>query len=68
MRKSAHGLDAHYRFRIIVNAIQMCEIMEHLAQSLDYSNFKSMIDSLPDQREKLRAYHEVWATMAGLQH
>jgi hypothetical protein len=58
---------ADYRYRIIVGQQEVFEIMSHLAESLDYSNFKSMIGHSKGQREKLHAYHEVWSVMTGLQ-
>lgn len=56
-----------YRFRFLIGAEDLGRIMEHLGDSLDYSNFKSQVARNPDQRDKLGAYHQVWATMAGLQ-
>jgi len=58
---------ADYRYRVIVGRRQLIEIMAALALSLDYPNFKQQIASLPSQRPKLDAFHEVWAIMAGLQ-
>jgi len=58
---------ADYRYRIIVGQQEVFEIMSHLAESLDYDNFKSMIAGSDDQRGKLHAYHDVWHTMAKLQ-
>ena len=31
--------------------------------SLTYTNFKDHIHTLPDQKAKLTAYHDIWATM-----
>lgn len=58
---------ADYRYRIIAGQQEVFEIMSHLAESLDYDNFKSMIAETKDQRHKLHAYHDVWSIMAYLQ-
>ncbi len=58
---------ADYRYRIIIGRRQLIDMMAALALSLDYPNFKEKIASLPDQRPKLEAFHEVWEIMAGLQ-
>ena len=47
---------ADYRWRIVVGPRQLPAIMETLAASLDYSNFKSEIAAKPDQRDKLAIY------------
>jgi hypothetical protein len=59
--------NADYRYRIIVGQQEVTEIMAHLAESLDYDNFKSMIGNTPDQRAKLHGYHEIWGVMMDLQ-
>lgn len=58
---------ADYRYRVIVGQSDFIEIMAKLALALDYPNFKSQIARLPDQRNKLHAFHEIWSIMAGLQ-
>ncbi len=58
---------ADYRYRIVVPQSDFIEIMAKLALALDYPNFKSQIARLPDQREKLHAFHEIWSIMADLQ-
>lgn len=47
---------ADYRFRVVVPPLDLPDIMQALAASLDYSNFKGVIASTPDQREKLGIY------------
>ena len=32
---------------------------------LDYPNFKSRVGQRPNQCHRLRAYHDIWALMAG---
>ena len=46
---------------------EIINIMSRLAESLGYSNFKSMIADTPDQRAKLQAYHSIWGVMMKLQ-
>ena len=58
---------ADYRYRIIVGQQEVMSIMAHLAETLDYDNFKSMIGNTPDQRAKLHAYHDIWGVMMKLQ-
>ena len=58
---------ADYRYRIIVTKAGFTEVMAMLATSLDYPNFKSAIARTPDQRDKLDAFHRIWAIMAHLQ-
>lgn len=59
--------DYRYRVRIPEASNLIGEVFAVLCCSVDYPNFKSMIAATPDQREKLHAYHEIWATMAALQ-
>lgn len=59
---------ADYRYRVIVGEGDFTRIMAALALSLDYPNFKSQIARLPDQREKLDSFHEIWAIIARLQN
>lgn len=37
-------------------------VLEALEESVDYPNFKSMIDSVPDQKDK--PYHDIWNILA----
>ena len=60
-------LDSDYRFRIIVPKKTATKMVEEMARDIDYPNFKTAIAGLPDQREKLHAYHEIWHSMARLQ-
>ena len=53
---------ADYRFRVIVTPRELEDIMLTLADSVDYPNFKSMIDTRPDQKNK--PYHDVWGVLA----
>ena len=58
---------ADYRFRIIVQKQDFTEIMAALALALDYPNFKACIAATPDQRPKLKAFHEIWELLSDLQ-
>ena len=58
---------ADYKYRSIVGQADFVNIMGRLALSLDYPNFKSQIAASPDQRDKLDAFHEIWAILAQLQ-
>lgn len=59
--------DADYRWRILVDPLELGTIFGALAATIDYPNFKSRIHSRPDQVEKARAYGSLWSNLAGLQ-
>jgi hypothetical protein len=68
LRLEIHQWDkADYRFRIIADRKEFLAVMASLAIFLDYPNFKSRIAELPDQHEKLSAFHEIWEILAQLQ-
>ena len=54
--------EADYAARIVTDRDTIRSVMEFLADSLDYGNFKGKIDATPDQQHK--PYHEVWGVMA----
>ena len=59
--------DADYCSRVFVpdegSKEIIASIMATLGESVDYANFKSMIAASPEQRDKLHAYHAVWAQL-----
>jgi hypothetical protein len=59
--------NADYRHRLSVDAAGLDTVMAAVAHTVDYPNFKGRIGQLPDQRAKLKVYHDVWATVATLQ-
>lgn len=54
--------DNDYRFRIIVDRDVLHLVMDWLARTCDYPNFKGQIDKEPSQARK--PYHQVWDLMA----
>lgn len=62
-----HTPDGDYAWRIVVDQSAENQIMAALAQSIDYSNFKSRIHELEDQRDKLSAYSDLWMKMLRVQ-
>ncbi|MDQ2730039.1 MAG: hypothetical protein M3Y56_00130 [Armatimonadota bacterium] len=54
--------EADYACRIIINKDTLLPLLSRLGETLDYSNFKSKIDSTPDQKHK--PYHKVWDVLA----
>lgn len=54
---------ADYRFRIFINQQQFKAVMNHLSNTLDYSNFKDSIYSNKSQKDKLESYHQIWDVM-----
>jgi len=47
---------ADYRWRIVIRPEELTVVLHALAMDLDYSNFKGVIASRPDQRDKLAIY------------
>ena len=58
---------ADYRYRIIIGPEELLRVVVALTATLGYSNFKGCVAQQPDQRDKLGAYHEIWATMSNFQ-
>ena len=58
---------ADYRWRIVIDRQQLCELLVALAEDLDYSNFKGTIHATPHQAEKSRAYSNLWHDLHQLQ-
>jgi len=66
--KITETLQADYHYRITVDEKELIWILEVLADHLDYENFKSMIAGQADQKDKLSAYHNIWAAMYSFQN
>jgi hypothetical protein len=62
-----HTPRADYHARVFVPAdgaeAVLDSLFHALGRSVDYPNFKSRIASLPEQRDKLARYHDVWEAM-----
>jgi hypothetical protein len=58
---------ADYRWRIVINRDQLCELMVAVAEDIDYSNFKGRIHQREDQDEKSSAYAQLWHKLYQLQ-
>ncbi|ERM80782.1 hypothetical protein P872_20990 [Rhodonellum psychrophilum GCM71 = DSM 17998] len=54
---------ADYRYRVLVKKQEMADVLVKMIKDIDYPNFKNEIASLPEQRDKLSAYHEIWGLM-----
>lgn len=54
---------ADYHFRIIISQLELNKLMQFFASEIDYPNFKNKVYSVPDQKDKLPFYHEIWETM-----
>ncbi len=61
------GADYRFRVRLPDSGNLIEKVFATLCCSVDYGNFKNEIAATPDQRHKLHAYHQIWATMAALQ-
>ncbi|MBF0350930.1 MAG: hypothetical protein HQM11_07845 [SAR324 cluster bacterium] len=55
--------NSDYPHRICVQKSQYEQIMQALMAEVEYSNFKSEVGRIPDQRHKEIAYHKIWAIM-----
>ena len=55
--------DGDYAARLVCGRDTVGRILAFLAETIDYGNFKAMIDRTRDQERK--PYHEVWSVMAG---
>ncbi len=58
---------ADYRYRLVVGQDGIRRIMDILARSITYPNFKEQVGRQPDQKDKLPAYHRIWEIMDRLQ-
>ncbi len=58
---------ADYRYRLVISAEDLHHVMDLLARSITYPNFKDQIGHEPDQRGKLPSYHRIWEIMSRLQ-
>lgn len=54
---------ADYRYRIEIGREEMLRVLKWLGEAINYPNFKNRIADLPDQKDRLSQYHEVWGTM-----
>jgi hypothetical protein len=57
---------ADYGYRAIVSRAGLHRVMQLLADTVDYPNFKSMIEEQPDQRDKHDTYLAFWSGMLHL--
>ena len=56
-----------YAYRIIVDTEDLSRVFAVLVYSIDYPNFKACLETVPQQQDKLGAYHEFWGKMRKLQ-
>ncbi|MCC5805575.1 MAG: hypothetical protein JJU00_04520 [Opitutales bacterium] len=56
-----------YPARMCVTGETFEALLRETARDLDYGNFKGEIGRTPGQADKLRAYHDIWGTMADYQ-
>lgn len=57
--------NADYRFRVVIHKQAFSEVVKHLAENIDYGNFKNAVH---DGSPRDTAYMEVWSAMCGLQY
>jgi hypothetical protein len=59
--------DGDYAWRARVAKPELAEALGRIAMDIDYANFKSEVaERMGYAREQV--YHEVWETLAGMQH
>ena len=56
-----------YAFRVVVESDGLSRVFAVPAQGVDYPNFKSCLESVLRQRDKLPAYEDFWSAMRNLQ-
>jgi len=56
-----------YAFRFVVDTEDLSRVFAVLVYSIDYPNFKSCLETLPQQQDKLAVYHEFWSQMRKIQ-
>ena len=61
--KSYAGSDYPWR-AILPNRPELLKLMDVLGNSVDYPNFKGHVSKRTDQKDRLVAYHQIWAIMA----
>jgi hypothetical protein len=54
---------ADYRFRVEASAAEVQRMLFALFLGIDYSNFKSAVGEIADQRDKLGPLHTIWREM-----
>jgi hypothetical protein len=59
--------DADYGYRLSVDAATLIRLMNALANTIDYPNFKGRIAQRPDQAGRSATYHRIWAEAAKMQ-
>jgi hypothetical protein len=59
--------EADYGYRILLEAPELVRVMNALANTVDYPNFKAAIAKRPDQAARSATYHRIWAEAAMLQ-
>ena len=56
-----------YRWRMSISKPDWIALAARLAGEIDYTNFKNEVHARPDQRNKDRAYLEIWGVMHRVQ-
>ena len=64
--KSYAGSDYPWR-AILPNLVELQKLMQKLGDSVDYPNFKAHVQTRKDQKDRVPAYHQIWAIM-GKEH
>jgi hypothetical protein len=59
--------DADYRYRASVDKTAWAAVLERIAQTIDYPNFKSAVAEIDGNNEYCHALHRVWEVMYELQ-
>ena len=60
--ESYAGSDYPWR-AILPNREELLTLMEKLGNSVDYPNFKAHVQTRKDQKDRVPAYHQIWALM-----
>ena len=54
---------ADYHFRLLINGEELSQLMQFFASEIDYPNFKDKVKTIPNQKDKLPFYHDIWVVM-----
>jgi hypothetical protein len=58
-----HTPDGDYHWRVLATKKEVGELFLDSLMNINYSNFKNQVAQIPEQRDKLDAYHEIWRVM-----
>lgn len=58
-----HTPEGDYHWRVLATKKEAGELFLDNLMNINYTNFKNQVAQIPEQRDKLDAYHEIWRVM-----